>query len=157
LITKAVFEKPIFNRVEVKLKIKQMADIQISVNNDDLFAIQLDKWEWETLHVNGVSVQPINRGNIQFDWTQETPGPVTFTATANHHLIIENPGNHLHLESTDGKKTYLLLISYSTNPDNTVTLSGGLHTFNVAIPNEKNSPIKFSQGRMTGRFCLTDS
>ncbi len=128
-----------------------MADINISVNNG-LVSITLDKWEWTGLKVNGTQINPINNGNVQFQYNQPSPvGPVTFMATANTNIKIVNPGNSLFMESPDGKSTYMLVISYS-DANNVTTLNGYVHTLPFVFSEDKPSPLVFSQGRMTGSF-----
>ncbi|WP_257325649.1 hypothetical protein [Pseudoalteromonas rhizosphaerae] len=128
-----------------------MADINISENNG-LVSITLDRWEWTGLTVNG---DPINKtkGPIQFQYNQANPGPIHFVATANQYIVLFNEGNLLYMKSADGLKTYLCLISYQETEDpKVVTLHGVIHTLDFVIPQAKNSPLGFSQGRMTGTF-----
>lgn len=128
-----------------------MADINIGVAND-LFTVTLDKWEWTGLTVNGTPIQAVNQGNVQFRYTQTgSPAPVHFTARANQNIDIVNPGTTLFMESNDGTRTYVLVISYS-EVNNVVTLNGFLHTLPFAFSEDQPSPLVFSQGLMTGTF-----
>lgn len=130
-----------------------MADINVSVTNG-LFSIKLDKWEWTGLTVNGTLVNPVNKGNIQFEYNQPEPnGPIHFIAKANQNIDIVNPGNSLFMENSDKKKSYFMIISYAEK-DNVVTLNGHIHTLPFYFSEDKPSPIKFSQGRMTGTFAI---
>jgi hypothetical protein len=127
-----------------------MADIKVSVKND-LFSIVMDTWEWASLTVNGSVVNPINSGNIQFEYTQSTSGIIHFIATANQNIDITNPGNSLFMKSSDGEKSYIMMISYSEK-SSVVTLNGFIHTLPFVFSEDKPSPLSFSQGRMTGTF-----
>ena len=132
-----------------------MADINIS-ENDGLFSITLDIWEWTGLTVNGDPLNPINRGNIQYQYNQESSGPIHFVATANQYIVLVNPANILYMKSSDENKTYMCVISYQeTENPKVVSLHGVIHTLNYVVPDAKNSPLGFSQGRMSGTFQIT--
>lgn len=128
-----------------------MADINISIS-DNLFSIKLDIWEWESLEVNGQNIPAkSNGGNVQFEYTQSEPGHITFTAKANQHIDIVNPGNIMFMK--DGENTGVAIISYSETTSE-VTLAGSCFIHNGDIENAQPSPLRFSQGRMTGTFEL---
>lgn len=131
-----------------------MADINIS-EHDGLFSITLDKWEWTGLTVNGDPVSPINQGDVQFQYNQRSAGTIHFTATANQYIVLVNPANLLYMKSSDGEKTYICMISYQETEDpKVVSLHGLIHTLDFELPFAKNSPLGFSQGRMTGTFQI---
>ncbi|MFK8059399.1 MAG: hypothetical protein AB8B78_04835 [Polaribacter sp.] len=129
-----------------------MADINISINQEsDTYTITLDKWEWTGLSVNGNVINPINQGNIQFQYKQSSAETIHFIATANQYIDLINSGNPMYLKGA--KNTYICIISYQeTENPKEVTLHGVLTTVSAAIPGAENSPLRFSQGRMTGTF-----
>lgn len=135
-----------------------MADINIAVNpastdSPATAKITLDIWEWTSLSINGKGIDAVNQGNVQFQATvpfNET-GPVSFIATANQNLVIVNPGTHIFLAGPAQDHSYLLLISYATNNDKTVTLNGTILKTGY-FAGTSPSPQYFSQGRMTGTF-----
>lgn len=130
-----------------------MADIKITASNQSgLFSLELDQWEWTSLTINGAAV-PKRSGNVQFQWTQVAAGPVHFVATSNNNIVIQNAGNLLYMQSKDKTKTFLAQISYAATAQQ-VTLTGVLVNLAFPIPGAQPSPIKFSQGRMTGTFSL---
>lgn len=135
-----------------------MADINLAVTpasdkNPATVTFTLDPWEWTSLSVNGNSIPPANKGNIQFQTTVPLTqaAPITFEATADHNLIIVNPGTYICLAGPTKEHSYTLLISYATNADRTVTLSG-LIVKTGYFGSAAQSPQYFSQGRMTGTF-----
>lgn len=128
-----------------------MADINIGVANG-LFTVTLDLWEWTGLTVNGVAVQPVNQGNVQFQYAQTgAPAALHFKATANQNIDIVNPGNSLFMKSRDGLQTHMAMISYS-EANGVVVLNGFLHSLPFPFSEDLSSPVVFSQGRMTGTF-----
>ncbi|MFV8282563.1 hypothetical protein ACNKXS_13520 [Christiangramia marina] len=132
-----------------------MADINISVSND-MFCLKLDQCEWTGLKVNEKEVDPINTGNIQFEYKQTDSGSVHFIATANENIDIVNPGQNIFMQNFEGTKSYLLTLSYA-KVDGFVTLNGLLQTIPFQVSKDQKSPIKFGQGRMTGTFQLGGS
>jgi len=129
-----------------------MAGINITEENG-LYTITLDIWEWTGLTVNGEPVEAKNQGNIQFQYKQKVPGPIHFIATANHYIVIVNPDNTMFMQNADNTRTYLCAISYhETASPKVVTLHGFISTFDCQVPVSKKSPLLFSQGRMTGAF-----
>ena len=132
-----------------------MADINISVNEQGLFTIQLDVWEWEKLSVNGQPVPKYDgpEPNVQYKYVQETAGTISFKAEANHNIEIVNPPTDLKLKATkDGNDvTYLCIISYGDVNDQ-VNLYGLLTMENGWIKGAESGPLQFNQGRMTGHF-----
>lgn len=130
-----------------------MADINISLNQySDTFTINLDKWEWTGLKVNGETIDPINQGDIQFKYNQVSSGTIHFIATANQYINLVNPGSLMYLKGQNNT-TYICMISYvETENPKIVALHGALIIVPYNIPDAKSSPIIFSQGRMTGTF-----
>jgi hypothetical protein len=134
-----------------------MADIVITVNlSTELITITLDKWEWTGLTVNGEPLEPYNGSNpnIQFQYVQKKAGMVKFTAAANQNINLVNGPNILPLQ--DGKKTCLALISYQEKPTSEVILVGTVF-IHQGVLGDKQSPILFSQGRMTGTFKTVEA
>ncbi len=120
-----------------------MAAILITENNN-LFSITLDVWDWTGLTVNGVVIPQVNG---MWTYTQTTPGPVDFQATANY-VVTVNPGNTFYMSGTT--QTHLCDITYSDSGASFV-LSGVL--LNVSPrSNAQPGPFTFSQGKMTGVY-----
>lgn len=135
-----------------------MADIKIIVNNrDGLFSIQLDRYEWTGLTVNGEVIQPNFGQDIKFQYVQEKPlDEIEFEATANENIVLVNSGNDMHLLSEDEEETFFAQISYQV-VNNEVKLHGKLNNFNFPFKKAQKGPILFSQGRMSGSFYLVAS
>ena len=130
-----------------------MADINISIDQKtETFTIILDKWEWTGLTVNGNVVNPINQGNIQFKYDQQISGTIHFVATANQYIDVVNIPSPMFLKGTNNR-TYMCALSYAEKESpKVVHVSGTLVAIPHSIPGAENSPIGFSQGRMTGTF-----
>ncbi|MFY9223531.1 MAG: hypothetical protein WAQ98_12730 [Blastocatellia bacterium] len=136
-----------------------MADINITVQND-VFTITLDTFEWQQLIVDGIKIPPYtgpNRKNIQFQGSGN--GVVKFTAIANQNIKILNPSAQLFMLNSANTETYMCIISYESllgqpgQPDQ-IILKGSLAEIPTVIPGAQQSPLSFSQGRMTGHFQL---
>jgi hypothetical protein len=123
-----------------------MAAISIKVNNEGLFNIGMDQWEWTGLKVNG---QNIPFKNNQWFYQQPTPGLIQFTATAN--LTATNPGNSFIMTGDNGKD-YACILWYGNNP---FELHGVLFETtpgSTGILGAGAGPFAFTQGNMTGSF-----
>jgi|GEM_PF-3082064 len=140
-----------------------MAAIGITVSTtNDLFTITLDKWEWTALYIkeNGVwvampSYPDPTQPDLQFRYTQSSPGPLSFKAVADTNLVVVNPSAPMLMAGPNGQHTYLAMLNYTTSPSE-VHMLGLLETFDEAVPDAQPSPMFFSQGRMTGVFSTSN-
>jgi hypothetical protein len=124
-----------------------MAHIAVSADlSTGLFRIQLDKFEWQSLSVNGKDIAS-KRGDVKFDFQQSEVGNITFTATASNAIRIVNEPTKLSLPGPCGS-TFELSITYSQG----TTLQGKLKT--LATPTAGSFPSLqfYSQMGMTGTF-----
>jgi hypothetical protein len=126
-----------------------MANINITESNG-LFTINLDVFEWTGLTVNGVSIPPTSSvPGVQYQYIQQTAGPLRFVATATQLEILHYP-NCLDMIGTQASTTDTCMISYSES-GGVITLDGLLACFPL-ISGSQASPMTFSQGNMTGWF-----
>ncbi len=126
-----------------------MANINIT-ESKGLFTITLDVFEWTSLTVNGTAILPSSGvPGVQYQYIQQTPGPVRFVATANQLVLLNGP-NNLDMIGSQTNTTDTCMISYSES-GGVITLNGLLVTMPY-IKGSQPSPLLFSQGLMTGYF-----
>lgn len=134
-----------------------MADIAITANDQGLFTITLDVWEWTSLVVNGVIIPKYNGPlpGVQFQYVQTIPGNVAFQAYANPNLVPLNPPIIKLLQGTQGGQNETYVLNFSAIPLANQTACYGFMTMEAGFaPNSEQSPLLFSQGRMTGKFVF---
>jgi hypothetical protein len=124
-----------------------MAHIAVSADlSTGLFRIQLDKYEWQSLSVNGKDIAS-KRGDVKFDFQQSEVGNITFTATASNAIRIVNEPTKISLPGPCGT-TFELSITYSQG----TTLQGKLKTLATPTAGSFPSLQYYSQMGMTGTF-----
>ncbi|MFK7786943.1 MAG: hypothetical protein AB8B56_17615 [Crocinitomicaceae bacterium] len=140
-----------------------MANINISVDCDGLYTIELDKFEWQELKVDGISV-PKYTGtdkNIQFQYTQTSKGAISFNAISNKNIGIVYGPTHLLMKNKEDQKdvTNVCFISYGDTGDH-IHLFGFLTTLDGHLKDSECGKLGFTMVRMTGQFesiCKTYS
>lgn len=132
-----------------------MASISISVNND-LFSINMDKYEWTSLEVNGDVVNPqspVQADNLKYKYAQHTSGALHFIATADNKIAIVNPNEVMILEGTETQKTYVAVTDYTSTLQG-ITLDCWLIPLagQALVPPANATSFNFTQGSMNGVF-----
>ncbi len=128
-----------------------MAHMQVTADvNSKQMEISLDQYQWESLTVNGESVESNGAGfSKTVNLTQGTPVP--YVAIVNTVEILNGPFNH-GINGPNFEGFWLSInYEYTDNSKSQVKISGEMEWRNGFIHHAKDE-YGFSQGMLTGSY-----